>query len=190
MRVFISETDKGVYHAMNKGIHLAHGEYCIFMNGGDSFYDHSVIKQFYQLEPKADIIYGGMVEILIDNIKKEKFLTPVTDLKAFFYKQTFPHQAVFIRKSLFDTFGLYDENLKIMADRDFLARVIFQEKIAIQHFPILISNFYFNGLSAKLKNSKLHKKEIKTYRNRHFGKLYMIRRLINIAFSRATGRPV
>ena len=58
---WVSEKDRGIYHAMNKGVNLAHGQYCIFMNSGDCFYDSSVLEQFKNIGMEEDIIIGKLL---------------------------------------------------------------------------------------------------------------------------------
>ena len=60
------ESDKGIYNAMNKGISVANGDYCIFINSGDCFYDNEVIRKFICLNPQEDIVIGAVHSSLTD----------------------------------------------------------------------------------------------------------------------------
>lgn len=190
IQVFISEKDDGIYHAMNKGIRLARGEYCQFMNGGDYFYDKNVLKNFHDFKNKAGIVYGSIVAIFPDSRKETRFASPIMNLKDFFYTQTIPHQGAFFSIDLFRKYGLYDEKYRIIADRDFFARAIVGNNVQAAHFPFIISCFYFDGISAKMKNSFEYKNEIISYRKSHFGSIYSARRFLNLFLSKLIGRSV
>jgi len=83
--VLLSEKDSGVYDAMNKGISRAKGEYCIFMNGGDYFYDHDVIKRFCRHKRISDICYGAISEIKSSGKERIKFDSEILDLRKHLY---------------------------------------------------------------------------------------------------------
>lgn len=190
IRMFISETDRGIYNAMNKGIKLSQGEYCLFMNGGDYFYDDLGIEKLKLFKPVADIVYCGVVEERDDGSQRQKFITPVTVDREYLYRQSLQHQSTFIRRVLFDRYGLYDEGFSIMSDREFFTRVILRHQVTVQHLPELISVFRFTGITAKLKSSSQMNKELRTIRHRYFGTVYRIRHSLNVALSRLLGRPV
>ena len=71
---WVSEPDKGVYNAMNKGIKVAKGEYLIFMNSGDTFYDDNVLEKIEnQLTAEFDIYYGDYYRVYSNSTKKRTF---------------------------------------------------------------------------------------------------------------------
>ena len=114
--VLISEPDKGIYNAMNKGIKLAHGEWLNFMNGGDCFAANDVLeKVFKNKEYDADILYGDVKVYRTDGTSFIK-THPSEISKNFLRINTICHQSSFIKYSIFKEFGLYNEKLKIVSD--------------------------------------------------------------------------
>ncbi|WP_031386700.1 glycosyltransferase family 2 protein [Desulfonatronum thiodismutans] len=190
MQVFLSEKDGGVYHAMNKGIDLARGEYCLFMNGGDKLYDEHALKNFFDFEEKADINYGGIVEVRRSSVKIFKYAQPIMNAKDFWYRSTLPHQACFIRTNLFLSCGNYDTSYSLIADRDFFVRAFFNYNAKLQHMPFIVSFFYFDGLTAKYKKTKYFKREVKRFRNNHFGYIFSVRYYTNVFISKIIGRSI
>lgn len=63
---WISETDKGIYNAMNKGIKTGKGDYCLFLNSGDWLVNSTVIEKEFSDSKQADIIYGNTIFSKID----------------------------------------------------------------------------------------------------------------------------
>lgn len=166
MSIFISEKDNGIYHAMNKGIKKAIGEWCIFMNGGDCFASNDIIEKFEKLDgiyEYADVIYGQTN--IIDSNKKnyvKKYPYPLT--KSYFYDgNTINHQASFIKKELFEKYGLYNENYRIVSDWEKWIIFIINDCKFIRWDTIIV-DFYNGGISTKqislgkLENSKINPK--------------------------------
>lgn len=121
---WVSEKDGGIYPAMNKGVRQAHGDYCIFMNSGDAFYDGNVLKDVSISNLHEDIIIGKVVS----DSGKELFAPPSEKLTMyFFYSSTLAHQGSFIRTKLLMNHP-YDEQLKIVADwKFFVDRIVFDD---------------------------------------------------------------
>ncbi|MFD0778542.1 glycosyltransferase [Flavobacterium myungsuense] len=72
---WVSEPDKGVYNAMNKGIKIAKGDFLIFMNSGDTFFNEKVLEQMEkELIDDYDIYYGDYYRVNNNSTKKEHFL--------------------------------------------------------------------------------------------------------------------
>ncbi len=168
----ISEPDGGIYDAMNKGIKLASGRYCWFLNAGDTLYDLNVVEQ---LQPflNSDLVIGQMeVFSPVDTHKNgiRKYETQNIG-KKYLYFRTLPHQATCIKRSLFTDYGLYDTSFMIAADHDFFARV-FRTGVSIGFAPFCLSTYMLDGLSTQLKASQLFEKERIIIRKRHFSVLY------------------
>ena len=149
---WISEPDKGIYHAMNKGIAQAKGDYLNFMNSGDCFYNESVLLQMYD-QLTCDIIEGRVFDS-----SSNRFSYKSTDAPTmlFFYRGGLGHQACFIRRQLLlDT--PYDENLRLAADwKFFVTKVIFENcSYNFVELPVVI----FEGNGASTKNIKLYEEE-------------------------------
>ena len=164
---FISESDRGDYDAMNKGINLASGKYLLFLNAGDFLYENTVLEKIFKdREYITDILYGNINLVLDDNPTYIDYL-PNNINKEFLYISTIRHQASFIKKSLFDKYGLYDESYKIVADYEKWF-VFLENNSRFEYIPYIISSQDMHGLSQNFKNKDIAFKERKDVINKNF----------------------
>lgn len=147
---FISEPDKGVYHAMNKGIKKASGEYLLFLNSGDHFINNEALEKSINFLENRDFVYFNL-KVVDEN---KQFIKEYPDKLSFSYfvKDTLPHPATFIKKRIFDDFGLYDESLSIVADWKFFMDRICKDNLRYKKVDSVLSTFYLDGLSSDSKN--------------------------------------
>ncbi len=147
----ITEPDKGIYNAMNKGITRAKGEYILFLNSGDELHDNGVLANMVQHLDGHDLIYGRDTLVKADGTR---WLKPYPDLMtfSFMFRDTLPHSATFIRRTLFDTVGPYDEEMKICSDWKFFMLALFKHDCSCLYAPIPVSVFALNGISANPEN--------------------------------------
>ncbi|MCC5612987.1 glycosyltransferase, partial [Nostoc sp. CHAB 5834] len=112
---WISEPDQGIYQAMNKGINRATGDYCQFLNSGDWLVDNQVVERMLNPVPTCSILVGNLLLVQQNGvIRKDSFQYQEISFLAF-YRGTLNHSSAFIKRSLFKTYGLYDESLAIVA---------------------------------------------------------------------------
>lgn len=145
---WISEKDKGVYNAMNKGIAKATGEYLLFLNSGDSLADEFCNVNIDSiLDGSADIYYGDLIE---EDICGNRKLTKQPEVLTLdhFIGGSLSHQSLFFKRSLFQN-DCYDESYRIAADHDFLVRKLYKENCTIRHFPIPVCVYETFGMSAQ-----------------------------------------
>lgn len=145
---WISEKDRGVYDAQNKGIRLAHGEYCYFLNAGDTFCADDVLERMFSPNRLPDILYGN--EIIVDGNGQRIGIARGVENPSFvdLYNSCMKHQASFIRRSLFDKYGMYDADMRICSDFDWFFRVIaFHDDVTLQYKDVNIAYFENTGLS-------------------------------------------
>lgn len=165
----ISEPDSGIYNAMNKGIKIAKGEYLLFLNSGDSLLESSTLtKVANRLDGNAAIYYGDLVYF---NKKKKKFedwIFPNKLTLGFFVENSLPHQASFIKRTLFDSISLYNENLKIASDWEFFVIAICIERVPYKHIGIAVSEYDFSGISSNPENYELVYSEKKLTLDKYF----------------------
>jgi glycosyltransferase involved in cell wall biosynthesis len=157
---WVSEKDNGIYHAMNKGIKEATGEFVVFMNSGDVFYNETVIDSLVsQLKSTDEIIYG---DVLLRNKKTntERIQKhPEKLIFSYFYNQTLCQQACLIKRSLFDSIFYFNENYKISSDWEFLIYAIYIEKVHTRKIDLLISIYDTTGVSGNPDFRKIAAKE-------------------------------
>lgn len=136
-----SEPDNGVYNAMNKGIGVATGDYLFFLNSGDIFNNKTTLKDSVTyLKRGFDIIYGDI--IILDSEKNMELRTYPDKLSFdYFFQRTLPHQAIFTKRSLFETVFFYNENLKIVSDWEFLICAICKYNCSYKHIDVIISHY-------------------------------------------------
>ena len=155
---FISEPDKGVYQAMNKGIKKAKGEYLLFLNSGDHFFDNKVLEQNHKYLKDVDIIYSNLQ--VVENEKAFIKEYPETLSFAYFVKDTLPHPATFIKKDAFKKTNLFKENFKIASDWKFFIDGICKFNLTYKKIDTIFSTFYLGGMSSIPENRSIKFNEI------------------------------
>jgi len=163
---WISETDAGIYDAMNKGIKKARGVYLLFLNSGDVFYCKNSLTKLILGNQGYDIIYGNLVLNKISS--EEVFRYPTLLSLRFFRYSTLPHQATLIKKDLFLKYGNYNTNYKIVSDWIYFCDVIIKYKATYKHIDELISIFDTSGISSQPSGGKVIRQEVA----HHFKKEY------------------
>lgn len=158
---WVSESDKGIYNAMNKGILQAKGEYLLFLNSGDWLIDSNVLEKVHSSLPKKDIIYGYVARTLNNELTNltgflHKDDITISDL----YFQTIPHQGTFFKKDLFEKYGYYNDSLKIVGDREFYIRTIIYGNASVKFLPLTISYSEEGGISATSKEYPIEKQKV------------------------------
>ncbi len=174
---------KGISNAMNKGIEMANGQFLIHLHSDDSFYDKKVLEdvQRFLNENNYDWIYG------VANVVEEdgKSIGKYPD-KPFFHFHNYksikgkylmkmltfvPHQAVFIKKEVFDKYGNFDETISSKMDPDMWKRINYKTKWSF--FDRVICNYCVrkDAQSSGKKNLKENKKNLHIMQKRHLNKV-------------------
>lgn len=144
---WVSEIDRGIYHAMNKGIQMANGEYVQFLNSGDWLVDMHVVENVLsQLD--GDIVVGNVIQV--NEKGKLKYCKhDIAEISFYtFYRGTIQHSSAYIRRELFFNYGLYDETLRIVSDWKWYLKVIIFEGVKVSLIDDYISFFDMTGISS------------------------------------------
>lgn len=185
---WVSERDNGIYHAMNKGIKRASGEYIQILNSGDILAASDVTERMiakldalndemsrtdvldepHTLNDGVPILYGNMLKsydmktIVNRDTCGERMYTPESFL--YFYNGTLNHDCAYIRRDLFEKYGLYNEQMKICSDWEWYVRAIVLGGEKPVYTNIDVTIFDLNGVSESMgKNAELIKKERREY---------------------------
>lgn len=147
---WVSEKDSGIYNAMNKGIRVANGEYLLFLNSGDHFYQKMVLEENFSNLNFYDFIYF-QVKVIKGEIQYVKSF-PKKLVFSYFTRDTLPHQATFIKASLFEKESYYDESLKIVSDWKFFLINICKLRCTYLGVDNILSTHYLDGISGDPEN--------------------------------------
>ncbi len=141
----ISERDNGIYNAMNKGIHMATGEWIIFMNADDTFFDGSVISDLFEnsVYENYDAIYGNYHRI--DG--QGSYFTRSNTIETLPKRMPFMHQSIFTRTTLCRRYE-FDENYHLCADYDMFFRM-YADGHQFHYTERVICNYSISGISGR-----------------------------------------
>lgn len=154
---WLSEKDKGIYDAQNKGVLKAKGDYLLFLNSGDVLTNKVLQKVSSALSGGKSFYYGNL--ILEKNSVKENHFAPKEIDMDFILNSTFWHPCVFIKSTLFKSFGLYNTTFKIVGDYEFFIRCLLKPNITTEYINEFITEFDGNGISNDASQTDLQNKE-------------------------------
>lgn len=147
---YVSEPDKGIYDAMNKGILAANGEYLMFLNSGDLLADEKVVElclKNIEEHKDVDIFYGDIWGIVDSKADKWLHTHPESIDLVFLQTQNINHQSSLIRKSVFDDCGLYPNIYRLAGDHWLFLKALVRHKLFYHiNYPLVI--YDYSGASA------------------------------------------
>lgn len=165
---WISEPDKGIYDAMNKGIAVATGDYINFMNAGDKFIEDNIIVNILKQHYDEKILYGNIIRCYGSYKERNAGVCHSNPKIIDFIGDTIHHQAAFIKRDLFDKYGYYSTEYKLMSDWKFFFEVAVLSHERIKYVNLDIAYFMMDGASSN--NPELYSNECKAYLDEQFGK--------------------
>ena len=148
--------DSGIYDAMNQAVQLAQGEYDLFLNAGDSFYDETVLDRITEEidrikneNKKADVIYGNLYHKALDTI-----IYAAPEINDFTCYRNVPcHQTCFYHRSMFETRG-YKPEYNVRADYEHFLWCFYEKKAKIWYVPVIVASYEGGGYSETKENKK------------------------------------
>jgi glycosyltransferase involved in cell wall biosynthesis len=148
---FISEPDKGLYDAMNKGIALATGDVVGILNSDDFYIDNFVIEKVVKEfeEKKVDSVYADLVYVKPENLDKTAryYDSSKFNPSKFAYGWMPAHPTFFVKREIYEKHGVFRTDLKIAADFDILARFLYTHRISYHYMQEVIVKMRVGGVS-------------------------------------------
>jgi glycosyltransferase involved in cell wall biosynthesis len=159
---WVSESDSGIYDAMNKGIFKAKGDYLMFLNSGDTLVNSKVLTECLNIiknTKSVDILYGDILTCNHPNPNYKIHKHPKDLSLSFFINDTINHQASLIKADLFREIGFYEIGFKLAADYYFFLKCFVNNK-TFKHANLNMVDYDFSGQSA-VNEFKIYKAEQK-----------------------------
>ncbi|MBP5302476.1 MAG: glycosyltransferase [Bacteroidales bacterium] len=170
--ILVSEPDKGLYDAMNKGLKLATGDYVLFMNAGDRFHEDTTLEQIAAQVQKLDklpgVIYGNTaLTNMAGEIYGMRRLSPPEhlDWKSFRNGMLVCHQAFYARRDIAEP---YDLRYRFSADVDWCIRVM-KKADTLHNTHLIVADYLEDGSGVTIDNRKASLKERFDIMRRHYG---------------------
>jgi glycosyltransferase involved in cell wall biosynthesis len=168
---YTSEPDLGIYNAMNKGIKMAKGDYLLFLNSGDYLYNIDVLlKVSHYFTYNKSFMSGHL-----NYIKESKDVIREHPEKlsfSYLINNSLSHPSTFIKKKMFESYGLYNEENKIVSDWEFFFKAIALNGESFVKMPFIITVFDNSGLSSNSENQSLVKSEQKKVLQHYLGTVF------------------
>lgn len=148
---FVSERDKGIYDAMNKGVKLATGDVIGILNSDDFYADANVVSDIVHTFEKTGArgVYADLVYVDRENINniKRTWKSGLYEEGKFLFGWMPPHPTFFVKKEVYEAYGHYTTELRSSSDYEFMLRVIHKEKISVGYLPRVITKMRVGGQS-------------------------------------------
>jgi len=143
----LSEADKGVYDAMNKGISLAQGE-LIGITNSDDWYEDNALEIMWNKYSNGKVNRDNSMIYGIERVWKDgKIFNLQRRGASFIAESVLPHSTFFVARKVYEKYGAFDLSVKVLADYDFICRCISQG-VDLEEVDVVISNFCLGGISS------------------------------------------
>ena len=191
---WISEPDKGLYDAMNKGIRMATGEIIGILNSDDFFTNKNVLQKVadtFNEDASLDAVYGDVHFVNPEDLERcvRYYSSKVFNRKLMKLGFMPAHPSFYVRKECFEKYGIYKTDYKIAADFEFLLRVIYKNKIRTKYLPIDMVTMRTGGASTSGLES--HKRIMKEHlRAFHENDVYTNVFLLSLRYIYKTGEII
>lgn len=157
---FVSEKDKGIYDAMNKGIRMATGDVVGILNADDFFYNNTIVSAIaaeFVADKTLDATLGDIVFIAENDHKRvlRHYSSKKWRPSKFAWGYMPAHPAFFCRKVHFDRYGYYKTYYKIAADYELLIRFLLLHRLRFKYLPLITTSMRMGGASTRNINSIL-----------------------------------
>lgn len=142
--LYISEKDNGIFDAMNKGIRYATGEIIGIINS-DDWYEQDAVERAVALYEQngADIVHGRMETVFQDGSKKR---SPILPLEMIWHEMVVAHPSVFVKKSIYEKYGMFNTEYKVAADYELVLR-FFCNHVKFCFIDAVMAYFRHGGFS-------------------------------------------
>jgi len=153
----ISEKDKGIYDAMNKGLAAATGDYVLFMNSGDEFYANDTVAKVFAAADDADIYYGEteMINEKGESLGQRRHKAPERfTWRSFKYGMSISHQAIYVKRSIADPFN---RQYELSADIDWILQATKKAKTIVNTHQY-VAKYLVGGMSKKRHRQSLRER--------------------------------
>ena len=177
---FVSEPDKGIYDALNKGIRMATGDVIGFMHSDDLFAADDIIEKVATLFAKnnVDSIYGDLEYVYKNDTNKVLRYWKSGEFSIRKLKMGWmpPHPTFYVKKAVYDKYGLFNTNFRIAADYDTILRFLGKHRISTMYLPEVMVKMRVGGASNRsLKNIiKKTKEDMQAIQDNQFGSLFTL----------------
>jgi len=167
LRIY-TQPDNGIYDAMNQAIAHATGEYLLFLNAGDTFYDETVLNKVTHgiRKKRADIVYGNLYHRLLGTVI---YAAPrIDDFTC--YRNVPCHQTCFYRRELFSERG-YEPVYNVRADYEHFLWCYYEKKARIRYLPVIIASYEGGGYSETKENKRRSAMQHREITRRYMGRV-------------------
>jgi glycosyltransferase involved in cell wall biosynthesis len=186
---FVTEPDKGIYDAMNKGIVMATGDIVGTLNADDYYANENVLKDVAYIftDPTVEACYADLEYVSQKNTNQVVRYWKSKDYTSGLFKSGWmpAHPTFFVRRSVYERFGVFDLNYKIAADFELLFRLIEQNKIKTKYLPKVLIKMRLGGTTNKnISNIINQNKEIIAILKNHYPNISVFKFILNKLYNR------
>jgi glycosyltransferase involved in cell wall biosynthesis len=157
--------DHGIYDAMNQALAECKGRFVCFLNAGDTFYSPDTlgrVADFMRQHPGRNLYYGHAFSEGKQRIHPPRFSM------AFLYEGHLCHQALFVERGLYARERGFDVSYTLLADRDFLMKVLWARKVPSALMPFFVCRYDLSGLTAREEYGEIKRRELLSIQKTYF----------------------